>query len=96
MRGISLGLWACGEEVNNLRGQLMQELLRTNDIVYISFAQAMLRTAGIESYLLDEAQSSMDGSIGAIPRRVLVAQAQFEEAKEILRVLAQEIEEARD
>lgn len=74
----------------------MQELLRTNDIVYISFAQAMLRTAGIESYLLDEAQSSMDGSIGAIPRRVLVAQAQFEEAKEILRVLAQEIEEARD
>lgn len=74
----------------------MQELLRTNDIVYISFAQAALRSAGIESFLLDEAQSSMDGSIGAIPRRVLVGQAQFDEAQEVLRVLAQDIEEARD
>lgn len=96
MRDLVLGLWACGKEVNSQLGCLMQELIRTNDIVYISFAQAMLRAAGIPSFLLDETQSSMDGSIGAIPRRVLVGQAQFEEAKEILQALAQEIEEAGD
>lgn len=70
----------------------MQELLRTNDIVYISFARAALSSAGIESFVLDEAQSAMDGSIGAIPRRVVVGDEHFEDALEILRVLAQEVE----
>lgn len=74
----------------------MRELLRTNDIVYISFVRAALRAAGIESYVLDEAQSAMDGSIGAIPRRVLVIAAQFSEAQEILLALKQDLEDRHD
>lgn len=70
----------------------MQELLRSNDIVYISFARAALASAGIDSFVLDETQSAMDGSIGAIPRRVVVGDTHFEDAREILRALAQDIE----
>ncbi len=70
----------------------MQELLRTNDIVYISFARAALRSAGIESFVLDETQSVMDGSNGVIPRRVMVSDAHLVDAQEILRVLAKEID----
>jgi hypothetical protein len=50
----------------------MKELLRTNDPVRLSWAQAVLRGAGIESVVLDQYTSLVEGSIGAIPRRLMV------------------------
>jgi Putative prokaryotic signal transducing protein len=50
----------------------MRELLRCNDAVVISFAQAVLREAGIGSFLADQFMSIAEGSIGAFPRRLLV------------------------
>ena len=51
----------------------MKELLRTNDVVRLSWVQALLRDAGIDSLVLDHHTSLVEGSIGAIPRRLMVA-----------------------
>jgi hypothetical protein len=50
----------------------MRELLRSNDAVLLSFAQSVLREAGIACLLADQHISLMEGSIGAFPRRLLV------------------------
>jgi hypothetical protein len=52
----------------------MKELLRTNDVVRLSWVQALLADAGIESLVLDQHTSLVEGSIGAIPRRLMVAE----------------------
>ena len=62
----------------------MRELFRTNDAVYLSFAQAVLKGEGIETLLFDAHMSVMDGSIGALPRRLMVQDEQFERARRIL------------
>ena len=46
----------------------MRELLRPNDPVRLSWLQALLADAGIESLILDHHTSVIEGSIGAIPR----------------------------
>ncbi len=51
----------------------MRELLRTNDPVRLSWAQAILADAGIDSLVLDQHTSIIEGSIGAIPRRLMVS-----------------------
>ena len=50
----------------------MEELLRTNDLVLISFAESLLREAGIDFIVLDQNMSVIEGSLGILPRRVLV------------------------
>jgi hypothetical protein len=50
----------------------MKELLRTNDLVRLSWAQALLADAGIECLVLDQHTSLIEGSIGAIQRRLMV------------------------
>ena len=63
----------------------MKELFRSNDAVYLSFAQAVLKGEGIETLLFDGHMSVMDGSIGALPRRLMVVNdGQFERARRIL------------
>jgi Putative prokaryotic signal transducing protein len=62
----------------------MIELLRTNDIVLLSFVRHLLSEANIEHLVLDEYMSAVEGSIGALPRRVLVAEGSFESAKRII------------
>ena len=52
----------------------MKELLRTNNVVRLSWAQALLADAGIDSIVLDHHTSLVEGSIGAIPRRLMVAE----------------------
>jgi len=51
----------------------MEELLRTNDPVYLSFIAHVLGEAGIEFLVFDTFTSAVEGSIGAIPRRIMVA-----------------------
>ncbi|MFD1623781.1 DUF2007 domain-containing protein [Azospirillum griseum] len=62
----------------------MTELLRTNDPVRLSWLIALLADAGIEAVVLDAHTSVLEGSIGAIPRRVMV---DAEDAAQALRVL---------
>jgi hypothetical protein len=50
----------------------MVELLRSNDLVYLSWIEAMLRAEGIDCVILDGYTSVIEGSIGAIPRRLMV------------------------
>jgi len=62
----------------------MFELLRTNNPVLISWLKANLQDAGIDVLVLDEHMSILDGSIMAIPRRVMVPDADQEAAQAIL------------
>lgn len=62
----------------------MQTVVLTNDPVQISFVRALLRDAGIECLVFDEFASGVEGSIGAIPRRLVVADDDAAEARLIL------------
>ncbi len=62
----------------------MKELLRTNDAVRLSWVQALLRDSGIESLVLDHHTSLVEGSIGAIPRRLMVVERDFVRARALL------------
>ena len=50
----------------------MIELLRSNDVVILSFAEALLRDAGIKSAVLDRHMSITEGSVGALNQRLMV------------------------
>jgi hypothetical protein len=50
----------------------MRELRRSNDLVYLSFAEAALRSQGFSPRIFDAALSAVEGSIGALPRRLVV------------------------
>jgi hypothetical protein len=62
----------------------MIELVRTNDAVIISFVEALMRDAGIACLVADQNMSVMDGSLGILPRRILVDSEQADEARRIL------------
>ncbi|MGB5869728.1 MAG: DUF2007 domain-containing protein [Albidovulum sp.] len=51
----------------------MKELLRTNDPTEIAFATALLDGEGITVFELDVHMSLLEGSIGILPRRLMVA-----------------------
>ncbi len=50
----------------------MTPIVKTVNPVTISFVQAVLKEAGIQCFIMDQHASIVDGSIGAIPRRVMV------------------------
>ena len=62
----------------------MKELLRTNDYVLLSYADALLRDAGIDAVQLDSHTSILEGSIGAIPRRLMVPDADHAAAQALI------------
>jgi hypothetical protein len=63
----------------------MIELVRTNDPVVISFIEALLRDAGIDHFVADQNMSILEGSLGVLPRRVLVAGDDLDAARRLLR-----------
>lgn len=62
----------------------MKLVLQTNDSVRLSWAQALLASEGIEAVVLDTHTSIIEGSIGAIPRRLMVADADHARARALL------------
>jgi hypothetical protein len=66
----------------------MRELLRTNDPVTLSWIDALLREAGIDCVILDAHTSIIEGSIGAIPRRVMVAEQNWARARDLIAAAA--------
>lgn len=63
----------------------MLELLRTTDPVLISFVDALLKDGGVPHMVADSHMSILDGSIGVLPRRILVEESWIEQARRILR-----------
>ena len=62
----------------------MKEILRTNNPVYLSFAQTVLAEAGIEALIFDTHMSVMEGSLWVLPRRLMVADENLSRARAIL------------
>ena len=62
----------------------MEELLRTNDPVLISFVESLLKEADIHMMVADQNMSILEGSIGLLPRRILVAGDQLEQARRLM------------
>lgn len=50
----------------------MEELLRSNDPVWLSYVRHVLAEEGIDYLQLDDHMAALEGSVGAIPRRILV------------------------
>ena len=62
----------------------MVELIRTNDAVVISFVESLMKDAGIGCLVADRNMSVLDGSIGVLPRRIMVLEEDMESARRIL------------
>jgi len=62
----------------------MQEIMRTNDVVLISYASSLLQGEGIGAFVFDENASILGGSIGALPRRLMVADDDVDVARQTL------------
>jgi hypothetical protein len=63
----------------------LREIVRTNDAVLVSAVQALLDAAEIPHVVLDQNMSVLEGSIGILPRRVLVAEDHVDAARELLK-----------
>lgn len=62
----------------------MKELLRTNDPTIIACATALLEGEGIAPFVLDVHMSVLEGSIGVLPRRMMVADKDYRRARGVL------------
>ncbi len=69
------GLWHKGR---------MRDVLKTNNAVMLSFAQSILADAGIESVVFDGNMSIVEGSLGILPRRLMVADDDVPRAERLL------------
>jgi len=68
----------------NCEFRRMKELIRTNDAVLITFVESLLKDAGIGALVADQNMSVLDGSIGILPRRVMVLEEDMDAARRIL------------
>jgi putative signal transducing protein len=62
----------------------MKELLRTNDLVRLSWLKALLADAGIETFVLDENTAAVEGGIVALQRRLMVREDDHRRALRVL------------
>ena len=62
----------------------MIELLRTNDLVLISVVQALLAEDRITCWVADQHMSAVEGSLGFLPRRVMVDRDSVGRARRLL------------
>jgi len=63
----------------------MKELLRTNDPTVVAFATALLRGEDIDCFAMDVHMSVLEGSIGVLPRRIMVRERDLFRARAVLR-----------
>ncbi len=63
----------------------MVELVRTNDLVLISVIETLLTAAGVAFFVADQHMSAVEGSLGFLPRRILVDADQHERARRLMR-----------
>jgi len=65
--------------------RFMKQLLRTTDPTELAFAQALLQGEGIAVFEMDVNMSVLEGSIGILPRRLMVADRDYADAVRTLR-----------
>lgn len=63
----------------------MKELLRTTNPTVIAYAQALLQGEGITTFELDVHMSVLDGSLGILPRRLMVRDQDLFIARTVMR-----------
>jgi hypothetical protein len=63
----------------------VRELVRTNNPVLISAIDALLEGAGIQHVVFDRNMSVLEGSVGILACRILVADDDVEPARRLLR-----------
>jgi hypothetical protein len=68
----------------------MRAVLKSNNPVLLSYATNLLGQEGIESIIFDENASVMDGSMGFLPRRLMVLDEDFARADRLLRQVVPE------
>lgn len=72
----------------------MRDVLRTNDLVELSLAMALLKDGDVEHVVMDGHISVLEGTIGIFPRRLMVLDEDYNEARDIL--IAAEILDSGD
>ena len=63
----------------------MRAVLKTTNPVVLDYAANLLSQEGIENVVFDTHASVMDGSMGMLPRRLMVLNADFSRAEHLLR-----------
>ena len=71
----------------------MRELTRSSNPVFVSWLEATFRAEGVESFVLDQNMSVLEGCVGILPRRVMVVDEDFERAQAILQKAAEEFDD---
>ena len=62
----------------------MKELLRSTDPTTIAFATALLQGEGIACFEMDVNMSVLEGSIGILPRRLMVRTEELQQAERVM------------
>ena len=62
----------------------MKQLLRTTDPTQIAFAKALLQGEGIDCFEMDVNMSVLEGSIGILPRRLMVLDEDHDPARRVM------------
>jgi hypothetical protein len=62
----------------------VRELVRTNDPVLVTAIEALLKGAEIPHVVLDQNMSVLEGSLGILPRRILVDESHVADARKLL------------
>jgi hypothetical protein len=63
---------------------IMKELLRSSDPTVIAFASALLEGEGIAVFPMDVHMSILEGSLGILPRRLMVRDQDLWRARIVL------------
>ncbi len=63
----------------------MVELVRTNDLVLISLIETLLSQAGVAFFVADQHMSAVEGSVGFLPRRIMIDSRERERARRLMR-----------
>ena len=66
--------------------------MRSNDLVHLSWIRSVFDEANIPIFVMDEHMSVLEGSVNAIPRRVMVSEADHAQAMMILKAAQSELE----
>ena len=70
--------------MSSSHGVAVRELVRTNDVVLVTAIEALLKAANIPHMIADQNMSVLEGSVGILPRRVLVADEDASAARRVL------------
>lgn len=64
--------------------EVLKVLISTNDPVAISLAETLLRDSGISHVVLDQHMSTLEGSVGILPRRLVVGGDDLPRARRLM------------